>query len=270
MSDIPASKPVRTGLHPQGSHAGLPQPQRSSPGAATPDAFAPVVTASSLNSRAGDLNALMDSMASGIKTLEQADHGLAAIIRTLEAMQTTLQQARLDNSPESRDRLAAQFNHFHGQLDAMADSAAFNGINLLRGDTLNIAFNETGTASIDIQTKDGAILDAAGLGLGASLTADDLADDDLIGTRVDALNTALAAVRNQSSAFGSNLSVVQSRADFTRNMITTLENGAAKLSLADQSEEAANLLALQTRQALSGTGLSMASMADQSVLQLLR
>jgi carbon-monoxide dehydrogenase large subunit len=38
--------------------------------------------------------------------------------------------------------------------------------------------------------------------------------------------------------------------------------------VADTNEEAANLLALQTRQQLSSTALSMASQADQAVLRL--
>lgn len=51
-------------------------------------------------------------------------------------------------------------------------------------------------------------------------------------------------------------------------MINTLETGAANLTLADANQEAANLLALQTRQQLSSTALSMASQADQAVLRL--
>ncbi|MNT21681.1 flagellin [compost metagenome] len=77
-------------------------------------------------------------------------------------------------------------------------------------------------------------------------------------------------MRSQSSTFGSNLSIVQNRQDFTKNMINTLQTGAANLTLADMNEEAANLLALQTRQSLSSSSLSLASQADQSVLQLIR
>ncbi len=72
----------------------------------------------------------------------------------------------------------------------------------------------------------------------------------------------------QASAFGANLSIVQNRQDFTKNMISTLQTGADNLVLADSNEEAANLLALQTRQQLSTTALSLASQADQAVLRL--
>ena len=42
------------------------------------------------------------------------------------------------------------------------------------------------------------------------------------------------------------------------------------LTLADTNEEGANLLALQTRQQLSTTALSLAAQADQNVLRLFR
>src|SRR5690606_33970464 len=127
----------------------------------------------------------------------------------------------------------------------------------------------TGTSSIDVQTKDTLALNSAKLNL-FDLEAQEL---DLDGDIDDLLNTvkdALAQVRTQASTFGQNLSMVENRQNFTKNMINTLETGAANLTLADMNEEAANLLALQTRQQLSSNSLSLASQADQSVLQLLQ
>ena len=75
-------------------------------------------------------------------------------------------------------------------------------------------------------------------------------------------------LRAQASEFGQNLSTVQIREDFTQNMINNLQSGADKLTLADMNEEAANMLALQTRQQLGVNSLSLASQASQSVLRL--
>ncbi len=61
---------------------------------------------------------------------------------------------------------------------------------------------------------------------------------------------------------------MQNRQDFTNNMINTLQTGADGLTLADTNLEGANMLALQTRQQLSITALSLASQANQSVLKL--
>ena len=64
------------------------------------------------------------------------------------------------------------------------------------------------------------------------------------------------------------MAVMQSREDFTKNMVNTLQTGADNLVLADPNQEGANLLALQTRQSLSSTALSLASKSDQAVLRL--
>jgi flagellin len=168
-----------------------------------------------------------------------------------------------------RADLATQYNELRDTLDKLSDDASFNGINLLRGDNLKITFNETGTSSIDIQTKDGEPLNSANLDI-STITAVDLDSDTNIDSLIAGIKTALSDVRSQSGAFGSNLSIVENRQNFTKEMINTLETGGANLTLADMNEEAANLLALQTRQSLSSSSLSLASQADQSVLQLLQ
>ena len=63
---------------------------------------------------------------------------------------------------------------------------------------------------------------------------------------------------------------MQIRQDFTKSTINTLQTGSDALTLADSNQEGANLLALQTRQQLSTTALSLASQADQAVLRCSR
>ncbi len=168
-----------------------------------------------------------------------------------------------------RADLITQFNDLRQQLDRTAEDASFNGINLLRGDALSITFNETGSSSITIQSKGGDPINSTNLGI--DVQAASVADSD---SSLDAilakLSTAMSSLRSQASAFGSNLSVVQNRQDFTKSMINTLRGGADNLTLADQNEEGANLLALNTRAQLATSALSFASQGDQQVLQFLR
>jgi flagellin-like hook-associated protein FlgL len=168
-----------------------------------------------------------------------------------------------------RADMIRQFNDLRQQLDRTAEDASFNGINLLRGDALSITFNETGSSSLTIQSKDGKPINSTNLGIDQQQTS--VADSD---TSLDAvlgeLSTALGSLRSQSSSFGSNLSMVQNRQDFTKSMMNTLKGGADNLVLADQNEEGANLLALNTRAQLATSALSFASQGDQQVLQFLR
>jgi flagellin-like hook-associated protein FlgL len=178
---------------------------------------------------------------------------------------TATQAAAGTGTSASRAALASQFNDILDQIDALAGDSGFNGVNLLGGNTesLKVTFNEDGSSSITISGVD---VSAAGLGLTDS-TGDFASDAEIEGKLTD-LADALTGLRSQASSFGSNLSVIETRQDFTKNMISTLETGAANLTLADTNEEAANLLALQTRQQLSSTALSLASQADQQVLRL--
>ena len=82
------------------------------------------------------------------------------------------------------------------------------------------------------------------------------------------LDTATTTLRTESSKLANNLSIITARQEFTQGMINVLKDGAAGLTNADMNEEGANMLMLQTRQALGTTSLSLASQAAQSVLRL--
>jgi len=170
-----------------------------------------------------------------------------------------------------RANFVAQFNGYIDQLNKLSDDASFNGVNLLRGDKLKITFNEAGTSTIEIQAKDvngnNIAINTSTLGILQATNAQ-FDSDDTIDARLTVLGDALGMLRSQGSAFGSNLSIVQNRQDFTKAMINTLETGADNLVLADSNEEGANMLALQTRQQLSTTALSLSAQADQAVLRL--
>jgi flagellin-like hook-associated protein FlgL len=164
----------------------------------------------------------------------------------------------------TRSNLQTQYNDLLSQIDSLAGDASYNGINLLNGDDLKVVFNEDSTSSLTIS---GVTFDSTGLGLSA-LSGSEFQSNSSIDTVITGLDAALTSLRSQASKFGSNLSTVQTRQDFTKNMINTLTTGADALVLADTNEEGANLLALQTRQQLSTTALSLSAQADQAVLRL--
>lgn len=139
----------------------------------------------------------------------------------------------------SRKALAAQFDDLRKQIDELSKDSGYNGVNLLGGDSQKITFNEKGTSTLTVK---GVTYDSTGLGVGAS--SDTFQSDSSIKTAIDALSAASTTLRTQASIFGSALSIVQNRQDFTRGLINTLTAGADALTLADSSEEGANLLAL--------------------------
>ncbi len=167
----------------------------------------------------------------------------------------------------ARSGLVSQFNNILAQIDTTSQDSSFNGVNLLNGDTLKLVFNETGSSTLGIN---GVVFNAAGLGLSNLVPGTDFIDNGATNKVLTSLNAASSTLRSEGSSLGSNLSIVQVRQDFSKNLINVLQTGSSNLTLADTNEEAANSQALSTRQSIAVSALSLANQSQQSVLQLLR
>jgi flagellin len=167
----------------------------------------------------------------------------------------------------ARASFVSQYNVIIQQITTTAQDSSFNGVNLLNGDSLKLVFDESGKSFLNIN---GVTFDANGLGL-ASLTAGtDFLDGVSAQNTINKLNAASSTLRTEATSLGSNLSVVQIRQDFNKNLMNVLQTGSANLTLADSNEEAANSQALSTRQSIAVSALALANQSQQSVLQLLR
>src|SRR5882757_2000637 len=166
-----------------------------------------------------------------------------------------------------RSNLVAQYNNILDQITTTAQDSSFNGVNLLNGDQLKLTFNETGTSKLNIQ---GVSFNIAGLSLSKLTAGTDFLDNSSAIKAIKSLDTASSTLRTEASTLGSNLSIVQIRQDFSKNVINVLQTGSSNLTLADTNEEAANSQALSTRQSIAVSALALANTAQQSVLQLLR
>ncbi len=181
---------------------------------------------------------------------------------------TTAQPPVQDAVAQSaRANLVQQYNNILAQIDTTSQDSSFNGVNLLNGDQLKLVFDETGKSSLNIT---GVTYNSAGLGLSNLVTGVDFIDNAAANKVLTTLNAASSTLRSEASTLGSNLSVVQVRQDFNKNLINVLQTGSSNLTLADTNQEAANSQALSTRQSIAVSALSLANQSQQSVLQLLR
>ena len=165
---------------------------------------------------------------------------------------------------DSRATSVDQFNQIVDQINQLANDSSYKGVNLLKGDDLKVIFNEDRSSYIEVKGTD---LTAAVLGL-KEIDKAAWGTNQGVDDTITAIEAAVTRLRDVASEFGNNYSIVQTRQDFTENLINVLEEGADDLTLADMNEESANMLALQTRQQLGINSLSLASQAAQSVLQL--
>jgi flagellin len=167
----------------------------------------------------------------------------------------------------TRTALAAQFNALRTQIDQLAVDSGYNGVQLLNSGSLTVFTNETSTAKVILT---GLNATATGLGLTSTFTANTFQANADVNAAIVQTKASLVILQNQASTYASQVSILETRAQFTKETTNNLTTGINDLTLADSNQVGAQLLALQTRQSLSSTALSLATQADQNVLRLFR
>ena len=192
-------------------------------------------------------------------TIQLSVTGLDMTSGTVESSVSGVDESLVAASDEL-SQLQAQYNVLLTQMDDLQDDADYKGINLLKlGEDLSVDFEGTNTMTVsgfDADHDNLTVTDAT-WSSGGSITND-----------IGFIENAIATLESKASSLASSLSIITVRQDFTENMINTLTTGADNLTLADMNEEGANMLMLQTQQALGTNSLSLAAQTAQGVLRL--
>jgi flagellin-like hook-associated protein FlgL len=219
-------------------------------------------------SRANDLSAIKDNLSNSLQTVTAASNAIDSITKLVQQAQGLTATALQNSDTDSRSALAVQFNDLLGQINGLVNDATFNGTNLVgaTNTSLVVYFNEDNTSKLTITSVNLSVDTSNGLSIGGA-TAKFAADSD-INTSVSQLQTALSKLRTTASGFGNNVTVIQTRQDFTSQLINTLQTASDNLTLADVNEEGANLQALQARNQLGITSLGISGQLAQAILRL--
>lgn len=161
-----------------------------------------------------------------------------------------------DYSPQS-----LEYSTILEQIQRIAIDSSYLGINLLRGQTLHTQFSASGKSFLLIDGID--LVNVAG-----GLPSRGFDDADKLDIPIEALRDFREIVRNYATTLSSDLNIIKIRDEFTQSNISTLEAGRNDLTLANQNQDGASLLALQTRQQLGVTALSLAAQSTQQTLRL--
>jgi len=130
---------------------------------------------------------------------------------------------------------------------------------------LAVQFNEENSSAITVVSQN---VQTDGQGLRIDFAQNNFLDRADIDKAVESLDFATSTLRSASQGLSTNLNIISTREDFTNEFSNVLTEGANKLVQADQNEEGANLLLLQTRQQLGTISLSLANQSQQSILRL--
>ena len=238
----------------------LPLRQTSDPGLKRQTSVAAGENANSAHA----LSAMIEKLAMAIDAIQAADHSISAITELARLAQALVRRAQETTDVAVRATLAGQFDALLPEIDLLAGRASVNGINLLGGNDLTISLSEDVRAAVTVASfKDAAAGDLAIKPSQKNWAT--IADIDLASAEV---KLATVVLRSQARALRSRWSTLQIRQDFAKAMVDALQTGMDNLTSADHRDERANLLALQGRQHLSTTALSMAAQAGQNVLRL--
>ena len=252
----------------------------------------------SLLSRANDLTSRKDGIDQGVSTLETVVEATEALETLVVQIKGTVDASR-SQTKSQRIEAQTQIQELVTQIQKLVEDATFQGLNLLNSTAsqMTVRFsdkddsklevngvdfnassfylNSAGTSSLSFNATAGATLTISRLGFVAQLSSYSLSLASILASFNEQANLAISRLdqtienlRAKSATLATNVSILQVRLDFTENYINILTEGADKLRLADLNEEGANLLALQTRQALGIQSLAFAGQSEQAILGL--
>jgi flagellin len=222
---------------------------------------------------AADYATFKNGMSEAVQTIKAATDTIESIKNIVTQMKAIATSAKTAIKGSEAREYIDQFNTLSDQLNNLAGDAIYKGVNLLQDDDLAVVFNTQGD-KLTVQGFDASnvALSVATVAVSASWFTGSVGAGVARASGIDAkivkLDAAIATLRGKAKVMATNLSIVTERQTFTDKMIATLKIGGDNLTLADMNEEGANMLMLQTRQALGIQSLSMASQSAQQVLQL--
>ena len=217
---------------------------------------------------------------------------LATTLSALTSISNTMQQLRTNVTrladgaitAEARTQYDTQFTLLNEQIRAFVTDATYNNRTVLNtasaapngatgGNIVGIR-NETG-GQYTISSIDGATLTLSGeLTAAIAAPATSSSAQGLLGGSVTTAGTNLisveARINSALSSFGAASTFIENQINYNAKKIDSLTDGLGALVDADLAKESSRMKALETRQQLSLSTLSLANQAPQSLLSLFR
>jgi flagellin-like hook-associated protein FlgL len=216
--------------------------------------------------RANELSNIKSNLSTALQNLTSSNNSINDVSTLVNQLNGIITQGLGSTDTTVRLGLASQFNALQTQLDQLVNDATFNGTNLLQlgtTTTLVVFFNETNTTALTIT---GINITSAGLGIATAGNGFAALSD--LQTSQSLLLTALATLTTDAATFGGNATLIQTRQDFTTNLINSLQTASDGLVLADTNEAGADLQALQAQDQLGIVSLGISGQLAQAILRL--
>jgi len=229
----------------------------------------------------------------GISLAQTAEGNLKEINSNLQRVrELAVQAANGIYNADDKKAIQTEINQRLEEIDRIAKSAQFNGINLLDGSKPEVTFQVgagsdplTNTITIKGETTffaetpgDVALIKATkeGLGIDALKVTDDASNPNPLATLSNAQDAIekIDAALNKVDTSRANLGAIQNRLESTvnnlNNNINNLSASRSRIEDADYAVEVSNMTRAQILQQAGTSVLAQANQVPQTVLSLLR
>jgi flagellin len=217
------------------------------------------------------LNQAIDNAENGISLIQTAEGGMNEISAILQRMNTLAVESANGTYDDTEDRgnLNLEVQQLLEEVDRIASSTNFNGINLLDGNIASTGVTfQIGSENATAQQVVLNVNDMSATGLGISTVAIDTQTAAL--AAIDTIKTAINTVDTARAGLGA----MQNRLEHTVNNLTTMsENLTSAESTIRDVDMASEMVELTKNQILEQAATSMLAQANaqpQNVLSLLK
>ena len=228
-----------------------------------------------LQSQVGGLQVAARNAQDGINVVQTADGALNEVQTILQRMRDlAVQGANDSNDSTSRAAIKTEGDELGQELYRITNNTSFNGIDLLKGGTLNFQVGAGSTDNdaikvslADVATAIGGLASADGT---AAQTGLDVTDITTAHTSIDTIDTAITAISTARAKLGASQNRLESA---VRSVNITQQNLTAAKSTITDTDMASEMANYSRSNILAQAGTAMLAQANQStssVLQLLR
>jgi flagellin len=224
-----------------------------------------------MKGQGGSLNAVTLSLSRAESISDTAIAAAEQVMKQLSAMKGTAAQAMSAGlTDDQRTALQQQYQDQMAMLQTFVRNASFDDSNVLDGSKPNgISFIADADASQMLSLQGRNLLPGGGV-IGAMPSATALANTQSAADTHALIDQSIANLGDQLTSMGAENKRIEAQKGFVSRLADALAAGVGRMVDTDLAAETALIQALQVKQELSASAVSIANSAPQALLQLLR
>jgi flagellin len=218
-----------------------------------------------MTSQIRGMNQAVRNSNDGISMVQTADGAMEGIASKLQRMrELAVQAANGIYSTSDRNSLNIEFQALDDEINRVATTTQFNGINLLASNlTTEIQTGALSGSTIDVELTG---VTSSNLGISTDL----ISSQSSASTSIGAIDAALSIVNSARAKLGATQNRLETTVQDLKNNVENLSASRSRIKDADFASETATLAKNQILQQAGMAMLSQANQLPQQVLKLLQ